>query len=87
MKYLNLNQNEILAVPNSLWSLKNLKFLDLSNNKIGTEKCEGGYLSEAIAECEQLVEFHCSGNRLTSLPENLGELKYLEILDLKDNKI
>ena len=34
-----------------------------------------------------LVEFHASGNMLTSLPQSIGDLKHLEILDLKDNKI
>ena len=87
MKHINLNQNEIFAIPNSLWSIKGLKFLDLSNNKLGTQKVEGGYLSEAIAECEGLVEFHASGNQLTELPNSLGNLRYLEVLDLKDNKI
>ena len=76
-----------MAIPNTLWSLKNLKFLDMSNNKIGSQKVEGAYLSEAIADCEQLVEFHASGNYLTSVPQSLGDLKYLEVLDLKDNKI
>lgn len=84
---MNLNQNELIAIPNGLWCLKNLKFLDLSNNKIGSQKVDGGYLSEAIAECEQLVEFHASGNMLTSLPESIGDLRFLEVLDLKDNKI
>jgi Leucine-rich repeat (LRR) protein len=74
-------------VPNGLWCLKNLKFLDLSNNKIGSQKIDGSYISEAIAECEQLVEFHASGNMLTSLPESIGELRFLEVLDLKDNRI
>jgi Leucine-rich repeat (LRR) protein len=33
------------------------------------------------------VEFHVSGNMLTHLPESIGDLVNLEILDLKDNKI
>jgi len=87
LKHINLNQNEIVAIPNSLWTLQNLKFLDISNNKIGTQKVEGGCLSEAIAGCINLVEFHASGNNLTELPNGLGDLKFLEVLDLKDNKI
>ena len=85
--HLNLNSNQLISIPNGLWNLKNLKFLDISNNKLGSEKVEGGYISEAIAEAELLVEFHASGNLLTSLPESIGDLKHLEILDLKDNKI
>ena len=67
--------------------MKSLKFLDLSNNQIGKQAIDGGYLSESIAEAESLVEFHASGNMLTCLPESIGELKHLEVLDLKGNKI
>lgn len=76
-----------MSIPNGLFAIANLKFLDLSNNLLGTSKQVGSYLSEGIGAAQALVEFHASGNSLTSLPESIGELPNLEILDLKDNKI
>jgi Leucine-rich repeat (LRR) protein len=45
--HINLNSNLLKSLPNGIFQLKNLKFLDISNNKIGSEG--NGYLSEAIA--------------------------------------
>ena len=45
------------------------------------------YLSEAIGQCQTLVELHLAGNQLTQLPESIGDLVNLEILDVKDNKL
>ena len=68
-------------MPNSLFALPALKFLDLSHNMLFA------YLSEAIGQCQTLVELHIAGNQLTTLPESLGDLENLEVLDLKDNKL
>ncbi len=84
---LNLNTNKLSSVPNSLFSLPTLKFLDLSHNQFGSTKVPNSYLSEAIGSCQSLVEFHIAGNELTQLPESIGDLPNLEILDLKDNKL
>ena len=76
-----------MSIPNGLFALENLKFLDLSNNKLGSSKQVGSYLSEAIGAAQSLVEFHAAGNMLTHLPESIGELQNLEVLDLKDNRL
>jgi len=55
-------------VPNALFALPGLKFLDLSHNMLFA------YLSEAIGQCQALVELHIAGNQLTSLPESIGDL-------------
>lgn len=77
----NFNTNKLTQVPNALFALPGLKFLDLSHNMLFA------YLSEAIGQCQSLVELHLAGNQLTSLPESLGDLQNLEVLDLKDNKL
>lgn len=80
-----MGTNKLKSLPNSLFSLKNLKFLDISFNQIG---CEGnGYLSEAIAEASHLVELRAGGNMIITLPESIGDLKQLEVLDLRENRI
>lgn len=72
-------------MPNGLFSLKNLKLLDISNNKIGSDG--QGYISEAIAEAHSLVELRASGNMIVNLPSSIGDLKNLEVIDLRDNRI
>ena len=80
MAHLNFNSNKLTAVPDTLWTLENLKFLDISHNKIT-------HLSEGIGKAAALVELHVAGNLLTALPQTFGELMNLEVLDLKTNKI
>jgi Leucine-rich repeat (LRR) protein len=62
LTHVNFNSNKLTNLPASLFTLKNLKFLDISNNEIGTKKVAGSCLSEAIAGATSLVEFHASGN-------------------------
>lgn len=57
-----MSSNLIRQIPNSLFTLANLKFLDISNNKIGAD--DNGYLSEAIASATALVELRASGNMI-----------------------
>jgi|LauGreDrversion4_2_1035121.scaffolds.fasta_scaffold1340880_1 Leucine-rich repeat (LRR) protein len=83
--HINLNSNLLKSLPNGIFQLTNLKFLDISNNKIGSEG--NGYLSEAIANASALVELRASSNMIVQLPESIGELKNLEVLDLRDNRI
>lgn len=74
-------------VPNGLFALPTLKFLDLSHNMLGIKTVPNSYLSEAIGQCQTLVELHIAGNMLTHLPESIGDLVNLEILNAKDNKL
>eukprot|EP00353_Schmidingerella_taraikaensis_P008550 CAMPEP_0185575716 /NCGR_PEP_ID=MMETSP0434-20130131/6828_1 /TAXON_ID=626734 ORGANISM="Favella taraikaensis, Strain Fe Narragansett Bay" /NCGR_SAMPLE_ID=MMETSP0434 /ASSEMBLY_ACC=CAM_ASM_000379 /LENGTH=204 /DNA_ID=CAMNT_0028192665 /DNA_START=63 /DNA_END=678 /DNA_ORIENTATION=+ len=83
----NFNTNKLAVVPNGLFALPTLKFLDLSHNILGTKAVPNSYLSEAIGQCQSLVELHLAGNQLTHLPESLGDLANLEILNAKDNKL
>ena len=82
-----MNSNNLVSLPNSLFSIPALKFLDLSHNKLGTPSNPASYLSESIANAESLVELRLAGNQLAHLPKGIGSLSNLEILDLKDNQL
>lgn len=44
-------------------------------------------VSEALGSASALVEFHIAGNLIQELPRSIGDLKNLEILDAKRNKL
>ena len=83
----NMNSNKLSNLPSSLFAIPTLKLLDVSHNQLGTPKVPGSCLSEAIGQCQTLVELHLSGNELTSLPESIGDLVNLEVFQAKDNKL
>jgi Leucine-rich repeat (LRR) protein len=37
--------------------------------------------------CVSLVELRASANQIAALPDSIGNLKNLEVIDLRDNKI
>ena len=77
---LDLSNNEILELPDVLWSLQSLKFLSLAGNKLeGLNDC--GY------SCPWLEEIQVQDNRLETLPTNLFKLPALAILDVSNNKL
>ena len=76
-----------MTLPNGLFNLVYLKFLDVSNNMLGTSQELGSCLTEAIGAAQTLVELRLSWNMLTHLPESFGMLRNLEVLDLRDNKL
>ncbi|KAJ4702457.1 LRR receptor-like kinase [Melia azedarach] len=59
-----------------------LKFLDLSNNKIG------GSIPENLGTLPNLITLDLSKNQLTGkIPQNLGNLTKLQYLDLSENQL
>jgi len=67
-------------VPNTLFSLKLLKFLDLSYNQITV-------ISEALGMAHTLVELRIAGNLIRELPKSIKDLSNLEVFDGKRNKL
>lgn len=61
-------------------SLENLKYLDISYNKIRE-------LSTKIGNLKNLVSLNISNNELKKLPQSIGELKKLEMLNLGYNRL
>jgi len=81
LKKLILNFNYVSSFSESIMNnLKNLEYLDLSNNEI-TE------IPENINNLENLKELYLSFNKISKVPEQIEELSQLEILDLDHNLI
>ena len=78
---LRFSNNNFTFFPNSLYSLSNLKLLDMSCNKITT--LNGSQLKSLCS----LVELDLSKNHLLTIPEEIQYLTYIEILNLSSNKL
>jgi Leucine-rich repeat (LRR) protein len=94
------NSHTILLLPDSLWSLKQLEYLDLlnfpgnSSSKVGQLKnlkylsLSGFAFSElpaSILELRQLVYLDLSCNYLSSLPDSMNQLSNLKEIELTNN--
>ena len=66
------------SIPDWLMKLKQLKLLDLSNNRLTK-------LPDAIENLNTLEELHLLGNKLRLLPETIGNLNSLKRLILSVN--
>lgn len=79
-RQLYLNYNRLTTLPSSLSLLRNLEFLDLSNNGL-TALCDG------VARLARLRTLIAKNNRLDefSLPKEFGSLP-LEVLNLSGNR-
>ncbi len=80
MQRLNLSQNQLTQLPESLAALTQLQVLDLSQNQLTQ-------LPELLAALTQLQGLYLSQNRLTQLPQSLGALTQLQVLSLSGNKL
>jgi leucine-rich repeat protein SHOC2 len=80
VEYLSLLNNELEELPKNILLLKQLKVLNVSNNKLL-------YLPEWIDSLEHLEELHCRSNVITKLPMSICRLKKLKIIDLWNNKL
>ncbi|CAL1404420.1 unnamed protein product [Linum trigynum] len=83
LKRLALDRNKLEGeIPESLWAMGNLDWIDLSTNQLS------GTLSEKIAHCQQLTSLALSGNQLVGpIPPSIGDLKNLKYLYLYSNKL
>jgi len=79
-KQLNLNGNELLALPHGIVKMPHLERLSVSDNKLK-------YLPRDIGKCPSLTQLHCSANDLMELPDSLGRLKTLKELWLDQNNL
>ncbi len=78
---LRFSNNQFSKLPISLYSLNNLKLLDMSNNKIN-------YIdNEKFRALNSLVEIDFSKNKLREIPDSIQFLSYLEIAKFSNNEI
>lgn len=82
LKQLKINANFLSTVPRSVTSptLVKLEKLDLSFNHLAVVPPE-------IANLGALTELNIDDNVIVSLPEEMGQLKNLKVLSLKNNRI
>ncbi len=77
---LNLRNQNLTKLPESIGFATNLKKLDISNNNIVE-------LPDSISQLTALQELTLSGNKFTELPDALWELTQLQTLNLSKNKL
>ncbi|XP_016662385.1 leucine-rich repeat-containing protein 1 isoform X2 [Acyrthosiphon pisum] len=80
IRFLNLSNNFIQSLPDSLSELTNLEVCDFSNNNILT-------IPESFKSLKNLKSFILNNNSLSTFPKIIEDLINLEILDLYANKL
>ncbi|XP_068116372.1 malignant fibrous histiocytoma-amplified sequence 1-like [Hyperolius riggenbachi] len=81
LERLELNQNKIHTIPDSIFSnLKNLKYLKLNNNRLSE-------LPMDISSCFQLYYLNLAHNQFTEIPESILKLTSLKEFYVDNNKI
>ena len=76
---LQLHDNHLTALPESIGNLSSLERLFLGSNQLTT--------LESIGNLSSLKFLYLEGNQLTTLPESIGNLNSLEYLSLRDNQL
>lgn len=78
---LDLSNRSLTAIPSDVFTRSALERLDLSNNRLS------GAPQAEIRHLQKLKYLDLSGNNLTGLPAELGQLKNLETLNVANNKL
>lgn len=77
---LKLRRKKLTEIPSEVFLFKNLRELDLGNNRISV-------LPPQIAELKKLEILRLERNKLTTIGKSIGDLKSLRYLDLGLNHI
>lgn len=80
LNIIDLSNNQLTELPESIGSMVNLQVLGLKWNKLQA-------LPSSIGKLTALKELNVSGNELNTIPQSIGDLKLLESLELSSNKI
>lgn len=77
---LDLSGQNLAAIPQEIFQMKNLQFLDLSKNKIAE-------IPDEIQRLSQLQELNLSDNQLNKVSAKIEELAFLQKLNLAKNQL
>lgn len=80
LDWLDLSNNQIGEIPETLSRLTKLRELYITHNQIKI-------IPDSLCRLTSLVELNLSGNQIVAIPDALGNLQKLKILDLSDNHI
>jgi Leucine-rich repeat (LRR) protein len=69
-----------LSCPQEIGSLRNLKFVEVSENQLM-------FLPLSFSSLVSLQDLHLSDNLLSLLPETMGELRNLKLLKVERNRL
>lgn len=78
---LDLSNQNLTEVPQSVFKQAQLTELDLSHNKLH------GALPSEVNKLTSLVTLNLSNNEFTGVPAEVGQLRNLEILNLSNNQL
>lgn len=79
LRELDLDNNLLTTLPESIGNLRNLMVLDVDDNKLTT-------LPDSITKLYNLKTFSLNNNNIKSLPRDMTRLESLKFLFLNDNK-
>jgi internalin A len=80
LEHVDLQLNELTAIPEEIGLLTRLQYLDLGGNQLTA-------LPETIDQLPRLQTFYLGSNQLVVLPEAIGQLTKLRSLALNDNQL
>lgn len=80
LEYLDIRDNALATIPDSIASLQKLKCLDVRINQLSS-------LPSAISQLPQLENLYLAQNQFTSVPGIIAQCPTLELIDLTNNAI
>lgn len=75
-----LKKKRLKSIPDAIWSMTNLQYLDLSRNKIDS-------IPPQIKNLKNLQVLILSKNKISELPEEFYQLKNLKIIRIGSNDV
>ncbi|MBN2116291.1 MAG: leucine-rich repeat domain-containing protein [Anaerolineales bacterium] len=78
LTHLAVSNNRLSNIPESVYEIRELKFIDVSRNKLSQ-------LSPSIGDLLNLVHLDLRFNNIKVLPQEIGKLDSLQYLDIRDN--